>query len=134
MEASQEFIFSAWTSPAISRCGERGRFITCHISMLTWIARKMGGEFFIPRRATASQAGTHARFARWADEAVLPCTTPLNSLAAMGRLDLLASATKDRSRIFLLRATASTRSTKTRYTDATFIICLGLCRTPKLAS
>ena len=96
--------------------------------------REQGGRILIPPSVTTLRGRTHDRLARGVDDGVRPYTSRLNSLAAMGRLDLLASATKDRSRIFLLRATVSTRSTKTRYTDATFIICLGLCRTRKLAS
>jgi len=128
------FIFSAWISPATLRSGERGRFITCLIFMLQWIAGKKGGEFSIGLRATAGSARTHARFARRADAEVHPYTSPPNSLGSMDRLDLLASATKDRSKIFLLRGTVSTRCTKPRYTGATFIICPGLCRTPKRGS
>src|SRR5436305_433431 len=90
---------------------------------------KTEGEFSIPRRAAR-----HARFAHGVDEGVRPYTNRPNSLAAIDRLDLLASATKDRWRIFLLRGIVCTRSTKTRFTGATFIICPGLCRTPRPAS
>src|SRR5579864_1437524 len=102
--------------------------------MLQWIAGKKGGEFSIALRATAGWARTHARFARGADAGVRRYTTRPNSLAAIDRLDLLASATKDRSKICLLRGIVSTRCTKPKYTGAIFIICPGLCRTPKRGS
>ena len=60
--------------------------------MLRWIAGNKEGEFFIPPSVTTLRGRTHARLARGVDDGVRPYTSRLNSLAAMGRLDLLANA------------------------------------------